>query len=239
MNEQERTDTREEQYALRHEERLRAHEQRTSRKRSWEFVLAALVLFFLAGIAATFLFLRSATGAGPVAKIASAILGRNVAFDSSAPAVVNRIQQLNKLETVAFSVDTVVEGNKSNPILPDALFGDRLLLIAHGQTIAGVDLTKLQSDAVHVNGRSVTVDLPASEIFYTRLDSSHTRVYERNTGLLAQADANLEGETRQHAEEQIQKAAISDGILDTARANARASITSLLTGLGFEQVTVR
>lgn len=232
-------DEREMQHELHRQERIRANEERNPKGLPWGAIFVALILFFVAGIAATFFFLRSATGAGPFAKIASAILGRNVAFDSSAPAVVNRIQQLNKLETVAFSVDTVVEGNKSNPVLPDLLFGDRLLLIAHGQTIAGVDLTKLRDDAVHVNGKSVTVDLPPSEIFYTRLDSSKTRVYARNTGLLTQADTNLEGETRQHAEQQIQNAAIADGILDTARANARAGITTLLTGLGFEQVTVR
>ena len=100
-------------------------------------------------------------------------------------------------------------------------------------------MTKLQADAVHVHGKSVTVELPPSEIFFTRLDSSKTRVYARTTGLLVPQDANLEGETRQRAEEQIQKAAIADGVLDTARANARASITTLLTGLGFESVTVR
>ena len=239
MDERQAHDERTIHEQVRRDERIRANEARNPRGRSWGLVFLGLLLVFVIGIAATFWFLRSATGNGPIAHIASAILGRNVAFDSSAPAVVNRIQQLNKLETVVFSVDTVVEGSKGSPVLPDALFGDRILLIAHGQTVAGVDLSKLQADAVHVNGKSVTVDLPPSEIFFTRLDSGKTRVYARTTGLLVPQDANLEGETRQNAEEQIRKAAIADGVLDTARANARASITSLLTGLGFESVTVR
>lgn len=221
------------------EQRVRAYEERHPRGRSWGTIFFFLVLMFAVGIAATFVFLRSAVGGGAAARMASALLGRNVSFDSSAPAVVNRIQQLNKLETVAFSVDAVVEGNKSSPMLPDLLFGDRLLLVAHGQSVAGVDLAKLQADAVHVNGKSVTVDLPASEVFYTRLDNAKTRVYMRTTGMLVPQDTNLEGDTRKSAEDQILKAAIADGILDTARANARASITTLLTGLGFESVTVR
>lgn len=167
------------------------------------------------------------------------MLGRNVSFDSSAPAVVERIQKLNKLETVTYSVDTVVEGRRDNAVLPDLLFGDRLLLVAHGQTIAGVDLSKLSADGVHVSGKAVTVDLPASEIFLTKLDSSKTRVYARTTGMLVPQDTNLESETRKLAEDQIQKAAISDGILDTARTNARANVQSLLSGLGFDSVTVR
>lgn len=233
-------DEREIQKQVHHDERVRIAEENHPRKHHWGTALFFIfILVFALGIAATFLFLRSATGAGPVARIASLILGRNVAFDSSAPAVVNRIQSLNKLETVAYSIDTVVEGKRDNPVLPDLLFGDRLLLVAHGQSIAGVDLSKLQPEAVHVNGRSVTIDLPPSEIFSTRLDSAKTRVYARTTGMLVQQDTNLEGQTRQQAEAQIQKAAIDDGILDTARANARAGITTLLSGLGFESVTVR
>jgi len=233
-------DEREIQKEVRHEERLRTREEEARANRSFLGVkFFAVVLIFVLGIAMTFLFLRAATGGGPLAKIAALVLGRNVSFDSSAPAVVERIQKLNKLETVTYSVDTVVEGRRDNAVLPDLLFGDRLLLVAHGQTIAGVDLSKLSPDGVHVNGKAVTVDLPASEIFLTKLDSSKTRVYARTTGMLVPQDTNLESETRKLAEDQIQKAAISDGILDTARTNARANIQSLLSGLGFESVTVR
>lgn len=233
-------DEREIQHEIHREERIRAREEREGRKRHWfGIAIFGALLVFVLGIAATFLFLRSATGGSPTARLAAFLLGRNVAFDSSAPAVVNRIQSLNKLETVSYSIDTVVEGKRDSPVLPDLLFGDRILLIAHGQTVAGVDMSKLQPEAVHVDGKSVTVDLPESEIFFTRLDSSKTRVYARNTGMLVQQDANLESETRQQAEDQLQKAAIADGILDQARSNARANITTLLSGLGFEHVTVR
>lgn len=233
-------DEREIQQEVRHEQRLQAREERIdARRHHYGFKFFGAVLVFVLGIAAAFLFLRAAGRGGPIARIAGAILGRNVSFDSSAPAVVERIQKLNKLETVTYSIDTVVEGKRDSPVLPDLLFGDRLLLIAHGQTIAGVDLSKLRPDNVHVNGRSVSVDLPSSEIFLTRLDSSKTHVYARTTGMLVQQDTNLESQTRQLAETQIQNAAIADGILDTARANARTSIAALLSGLGFDSVTIR
>jgi len=233
-------DEREVQREVQHEERIRLRQQKSaagSMAFGLRFFLVALI--FVLGIASTFFFLRSATGAGPLARVAALLLGRNVSFDSSAPALVERIQKLNRLETVTYSIDTVVEGRKDNAVLPDLLFGDRLLLVAHGQTIAGVDLSKLRAENVRVNGKSVTVDLPESEIFLTKLDSSKTRVYARTTGMLVPQDTTLESETRRLAEEQIQKAAIGDGILDTARANARMSITALLTGLGFDSVTMR
>jgi hypothetical protein len=202
-------------------------------------ILLGLILFFVLGIGGTIMLLRqSASSDGLLAKFASLVMGGHNTF-TSAPDVVNQIQRLNRLETVSYSVDTVVEGKHTNAVLPDLLFGDRLLLVVHGQVVAGVDLSKLKSESVTVSGKSVAVDLPPSQIFTTTIDSSKTKVFARTTGLLVQADPNLETDTRTSAENQILQAATSDGILDTARANARGSMESLLRGLGFEQVTVR
>ena len=42
------------------------------------------------------------------------------------------------------------ETTESNPVLPDAIAGDKLLMIVHGQTIAGVDLSQLKPDSVEI-----------------------------------------------------------------------------------------
>ena len=60
----------------------------------------------------------------------------------------------------------------------------------------------------------------------------------RSTGVLVPADPNLETDTRAKAEQQIQQAALGDGILDAASKNARATLTTLLYSLGFKQVDV-
>ncbi len=202
-------------------------------------VLLGLLLFFILGIGASVsLMRRSFQSTGVLGRMGNFILGSRTTF-TTAPEVVNQIQRLNRLETVSYSVDTVVEGKHTNAVLPDLLFGDRLLLVVHGQVIAGVDLSQLKPESVQVDGKSVTVDLPASQVFTTRIDNAKTRVFARTTGLLVQADPTLESDTRTTAETQILQAATNDGILDTARGNARNSMESLLRGLGFEQVTVR
>jgi len=76
-------------------------------------------------------------------------------------------------------------------------------------------------------------------VFTTRIDSAGTRVYSRTTGLLVNADLHLESQVRLAAEQQIAQAALDDGILDKARANARTSVTALLYGLGFRTVDVQ
>jgi hypothetical protein len=203
--------------------------------------LLAVLLSLILGAVALAVFIRHATS-GIMARVATAITGRTTTFDTSVPAVVQRIQRLNRLETVVYSIDTVVEGSKSSPVLPDLLAGDRLLLVVHGQSIAGIDLAQLKPEDVRIEnkdgGQSIHVTLPASQLFVTTLDNQHTRVYARSTGLLVPVDQNLESDTRAKAEQQLQQAALADGILDTARKNARATVTTLLYSLGFHQVDV-
>jgi hypothetical protein len=197
--------------------------------------LLALIL----GAAALALFVRHATS-GALGRIATLITGRTTTFDTSVPAVVEKIQRLNRLETVVYSLDTVVEGDRTSALLPDLLAGDKILLVVHGQSIAGIDLAQLKPEDVRIDpgAHSIHVTLPASQLFVTTLDNQHTRVYARSTGLLVPVDQNLESDTRAKAQDQLQAAALSDGILDAARKNARATVTTLLYSLGFQKVDV-
>jgi hypothetical protein len=203
--------------------------------------LLAVLLSLVLGATALAVFLRHAT-TGIMARVATAITGRTATFDTSVPAVVQKIQRLARLETVVYSIDTVVEGSKSSAVLPDLLAGDRILLVVHGQSIAGIDLAELKPEDVRItekNGlQSIHVTLPPSQLFLTTLDNQHTRVYVRSTGLLVPTDPNLETDTRAKAEQQLQQSALADGILDAASKNARATITTLLYGLGFHEVNV-
>jgi hypothetical protein len=214
---------------------------RESRRGSGSATLALLVMALLLGAVALGVFVHHARTGLP-GRLAALIAGRTASTDS-APVVVEKIRRLNRLETVAYSLDTIVEGNESSLVFPDMLAGDRLLLIAHGQAIAGIDLSKIKPEDVQINdgpdGRSITLVLPPSELFITTLDNAKTRVYARDTGLLVKADPNLETTTRQKAQGQLQQAALSDGILDAARRNAVGTVTALLEGLGFSKVTVK
>jgi hypothetical protein len=175
-------------------------------------------------------------------RLASAIAGRTLT-EVSAPDVVEKIQRLNRLETVKYSLDTIVEGQESSPVLPDSLAGDKLLMIVHGSTVAGVDLSQLKPESVQIsdtaNGRSIQLTLPPSQVFATTVDETKSRVYSRDTGIFVSADPNLESATRAKAQAELQQAALSDGILDAAAGNARAAVTAMLQGLGFTHVEVR
>jgi hypothetical protein len=166
----------------------------------------------------------------------SAVTGRTLSIDVSQPTVVDRIQRLQRLETVVYTMDKLVTGAKENPIFPDFLAGDRLLLMVHGEVVAGIDFSNLRLGDVRVDGKQIHLHLPATQVFRTRIDSAKTRVYSRQTGVLVPTDPNLETQVRQEAERELQEAALADGILQTAQQNAASTISSLLQGLGFDKI---
>jgi Protein of unknown function (DUF4230) len=166
----------------------------------------------------------------------SAVTGRTLNIDVSQPTVVDRIQRLQRLETVTYTLDKLVTGAKENPVFPDFLAGDRLLMMVHGEVVAGIDFSSLKPGDVRVDGKQISLHLPAAQVFSTRLDSAKTRVYSRQTGLLVPTDPNLETQVRQEAERQLQEAALADGILRTAQQNSVSTISSLLQGLGFAKI---
>jgi len=180
--------------------------------------------------------LSRSSGRAVLSHLLSAATGRTVSIDVSQPTVVDRIQRLQRLETVVYTMDKLVTGAKENPLLPDFLTGDRLLMMVHGEVVAGIDFSNLKLDDVRVDGKQIHLHLPASQVFSTRLDSAKTRVYSRQTGLLVPTDPNLETQVRQEAERQMQEAALADGILRTSQQNAASTISSLLQGLGFEKI---
>jgi hypothetical protein len=199
----------------------------------------ALALGALLGILAASLawsLLSRNSGQGLFSHLWSSVTGRTLSIDVSQPSVVDRIQRLQRLETVVYTMDKVVTGAKENPIFPDFLAGDRILMLVHGEVVAGIDFANLKPGDVRIEGKQIRLLLPPPQIFHTRLDSDKTRVYSRQTGLLVPTDPNLETQVRQEAERQLQEAALADGILRNAQQNAAATIRSLLQGLGFEKI---
>jgi hypothetical protein len=202
----------------------------------------ALLLGILLGLLVALVAVPAAVrhvGASMRNRISLAFLGRHDAIDISQPTVIASIQRLARLESVVYTMDKVVEGDRTNQYLPDILTGDKLLLIVHGQAVAGVDLSSIQPSNVQIDGRSVSIAMPAAQLLSVSLDNSKTRVYSRITGLLVPADPNLESEVREKAEAGLRQSALDSGILNTAEGNARATLTTLLHSLGFQQITFR
>ncbi len=211
-----------------------AHRTRDNSRRVRSWILAAFlgaILMVMFAGAVVWL----STGVG-LWQLVESLRGGHTLIKVDQPTVVQQIQQLQRLETVSYTMDKIISGEHDNAYLPKFLAGDRLLLVVHGEVVGGINLAGLQPGDVVLQGQKALIHLPAAEILSTRIDNARTRVYSRDTGLFTSPDPNLESEVREEAERQLQQAALQDGILKVAAENARGTISGMLKGFGFREV---
>ncbi|MGH8246577.1 MAG: DUF4230 domain-containing protein [Gammaproteobacteria bacterium] len=148
---------------------------------------------------------------------------------------INEIRALARLETIQYSVEKVITAEQSQGTF-SFLFGDRMLFVAHGIVIAGIDMAKMQPGDMQLVNGVLNVRLPAAEVFVATIDNQKSYVYTRETGILTKQSVDLETLARQSAEEEIRKAALEDGILDQAERNAETFLLKFFNALGYNAV---
>jgi len=149
--------------------------------------------------------------------------------------VIREVRALARLETIQYTVEKVITADTNQGAF-GKLFGDKLIFVARGKVIAGVNLNHLSSRDLTVKDGVLEVNLPEAEVFITALDNEKSYVYHRETGLLTKGDIQLEAAARGAAEKEIEKAALEDGILDLARQNAESMLYRLFIQLGYNDV---
>ena len=148
---------------------------------------------------------------------------------------INEVRALARLETIQYSVEKVITAETGQGTF-DFLFGDRMLFVAHGVVIAGIDMEKIGPDQLRLENGVLYVTLPPAEIFVATLDNQKSYVYDRETGFLNKGVQDLETLARQSAEDEIRKAALEDGILQQAQTNAENYLFRFFQSLGYDNV---
>jgi hypothetical protein len=149
--------------------------------------------------------------------------------------IIRQVRSLSRLETASYTVEKVITAESGQGTFA-FLFGDRLILVAHGQVIAGVDLGKMgEDDIILAEEGTVVVTLPAAEILVVTLDNQDSYIYDRDTGVIGMNPA-LETEARRAAEQEVLNVALEDGILEMAQVNAETYVRNLILALGFREV---
>jgi len=149
--------------------------------------------------------------------------------------IIREVQSLARLETIQYTVEKVITAEINQGVF-GPLFGDRLLFVAHGYVIAGVDLADIADEDFRLEDDILFVTLPEAEVFVATLNNDESYVYDRDTGILRKSDKDLETTARQVAEQEILGAAVVDGILLQAQQNAEVYLERLLNTLGYMHV---
>jgi Protein of unknown function (DUF4230) len=200
----------------------------------------------LAAVAAGFLVLLAVL----VAVLPSLNPFREETKDRSGPVLQKSLRNLSQYRAASANLQVVVDIEQDSNLLPSFIKGERTLMVAAGNVDAAVDFSQLGKGGsalkVSDDRLSVAVTLPAATLTEPRLDPDHTRVFDRDRGLLDRVGeifADNPGDEQplyQLATRKLAEAARSDPELRRrAEQNTRSMLEGMLGGLGFERVTVR
>lgn len=156
------------------------------------------------------------------------------------PAVLRQMRELNRWETATANYDKVITAGQEGSAIYNFFRGDKLILIANGDVIAGFDMGKLRPEDVVISadGITATVTLPPAEILVSRLDNEKTYVYDRETGVFTGGNPGLETEARRVAEQQIVQRACETALLQRAATEGQRNMENLVRAFGIKNVIV-
>lgn len=154
--------------------------------------------------------------------------------------VISKIQTLNRLQTVAYNVDTIIQSHRQGTWQKLWQDEQKGLFIAHGRVQAGIDLNQLKPEHVKVsaitpemaNGdvavkQTVTITLPPAQVFETYLDN--IEVYDIETGLFGAmpTDPQIFAQAQTVGKQQVLATACKSDMLKLATHNAQKQVQSL------------
>lgn len=194
------------------------------------FVLVVGVVGFLAG--------RTARAVDAAGETLDEITGEGP-YTRLGPVTVQTVRAMAELTTVEMVEYTTVEKGDDRGWLNWAA-GDRIAMFVVARIGAGIDLGAVGPDDIYADPETgkVVITLPGASITYVAVDNQASHVYDRDTGIFTRGDPDLERAARLAAEELLTRQALDTGLLARAEDQAVEVLTSLLTGMGYQDVRV-
>ena len=157
--------------------------------------------------------------------------------------VLEKVEVLGKLELVKYRFKEITEMKEVSTKYGIPNFfqvqwaSDRGgVLIAAGEAVGCIDLTKIDLNSIYISADSVVLRLPPPELCYYKVDLANTEIYDLELGRRWSDDYTFIGNMYETAEGQIKAAALESGILEQARKNAELILLPLLQELTGKKV---
>jgi hypothetical protein len=149
--------------------------------------------------------------------------------------VVEEVKGLGKLELVKVSFQDVIIHEVTVPYLPDP----KVMLKVFGETVACVDLARIDSGDVRIEGDTILLDLPAPEICYNRIDHQRSQIVDTWYTAMYAEGQRLIDRAFELGEEKMREAALKGDIYGEAEAQAQRTLQPLLKQITGKQVFLR
>ncbi len=169
--------------------------------------------------------------------------------------ILEKVESIGKMELVKYNFkeiydyQSISEGKivgsstlKTYDFSPDL----KAVLIASGEAVGCIDLTKIKSEDITLSNDTLLIHLPSPELCYYKLNLDKTRLYEvERSGWWSRVFGNddeiksVVEKAYKNAEAQIKKAAIDNGILEQTENNARLILKPMLENISGRVVVLQ
>ena len=150
--------------------------------------------------------------------------------------LVTQVREMSSLVTACYYGEVVQTARKQRSVnafgaslpLPE----DEICIISRGKAKAGIDLSKLDDDALTLRGDTVLVRLPEPEIFEVILNPSDYEIFVEDGKWSHEEVMAIE----RRAKEVIRRDALAAGLPEKATGSALRQLDRLLRAFGFKEV---
>jgi len=168
--------------------------------------------------------------------------------------ILKEIENLGKLELVKYNFNEVFEYRKlsTGKTVGSSIFKTydyvpdiSVLLIASGEAVGCLDLTKIKISDISNRADTLVLSIPPPELCYHKLDLDKTRIYSTNNESWWSkifSDQKEQSEVLQmayrQAEVKLQEAAVASGIFRSTNENAKTLLIPLLHNLTGKEIII-
>ncbi len=155
--------------------------------------------------------------------------------------VVSKIKSASKLATVEFTLDKIVFATKDKRFLGIIRLNQAAFLAYTQATVkTGIDLNKLQEDDIKIEGKRITLNLPAVEVLNFSYPIEKYRVDEsvKREKFLVKFNIEDYDDLYRKAEIDIRNNLKYLGLVKTTEEKTRLLMESLLKNLGYEEIYI-
>jgi hypothetical protein len=147
------------------------------------------------------------------------------------------LKQMSDLATAQYVVTKIIKANDNKTWYK---LGDRKILISCKAIVtAGIDLSAITADNVHITDKDIDLQLPHAKLISLNIKPEDVqKEYEAEDILRDPFTSEERNDLAIQAETQIKNSVPSLGILEAGEKNATLFITNFLTRLGYQKVTV-
>ncbi len=149
--------------------------------------------------------------------------------------VIEEVTGLGRMELVQYRFQDLITHSVSVEYLPDP----KVMLKVIGETVACLDMTKIDSSDIFIQGDTITLDLPTPEICYARIDHEQSEIVETWYTTLYAEGQKLIDQAYTIGERKMREAAIENQILQQAETEAQQTLVPLLENLTQKKVFLR